>query len=69
MLVQKFFLITGNRDFLISHEFSRQTGVQILPELCPLIINGDKFLLTHGDLLCTQDVSYQFSEKIIRSFF
>ncbi len=65
----KIFLITGNRDFLISNDFSRQTGVRILPELCPLTINGNKFLLTHGDLLCTNDVSYQLFRKIIRSFF
>ena len=65
----KIFLITGNRDFLISRDFSRRTGVQILPDLYPLIINDDKFLLTHGDLLCTKDVSYQLFRKIIRSFF
>jgi len=65
----KIFLITGNRDFLISNEFSIQTGVQILPELCPLTINGNKYLLTHGDLLCTKDVSYQIFRKIVRNFF
>lgn len=64
----KIFLITGNRDFLIGDDFSRQTGVEILPELYPVIINDNKFLLTHGDLLCTKDFSYQIFRKIIRSF-
>ena len=64
----KIFLITGNRDFLIGDEFSRKTGVKILPELYPVIINDNKFLLTHGDLLCTKDFSYQIFRKIVRSF-
>ena len=65
----KLFVITGNRDFLISKDFSKLTGLQILPELYVVTINSEKFLLTHGDLLCTKDVSYQIFRKVIQNQF
>ena len=63
----KIFLITGNRDFLIGKKFFRTTGVQVLPELSTVKIEGEKILLTHGDLLCTKDISYQVFRRIIRN--
>lgn len=63
----KIFLITGNRDFLISKKFFRTTGVQTLPELSTVKIEGENILLTHGDLLCTKDISYQVFRRIIRN--
>ena len=63
----KIFLITGNRDFLIGKKFFRTTGVQTLPELSTVKIEGENILLTHGDLLCTKDISYQVFRRIIRN--
>ncbi len=53
------FLQVGNRDFLIAKQFSLQTGVQLLDDYAVIELNGVKTLLTHGDLLCTDDLAYQ----------
>jgi UDP-2,3-diacylglucosamine hydrolase len=60
------YLMHGNRDFLIGKTFFKATGCQYLKD--PSIINlyGTPTLLMHGDLLCTQDVSYQRFRKVIR---
>ncbi|WP_428355979.1 UDP-2,3-diacylglucosamine diphosphatase [Methyloprofundus sp.] len=53
------FYIHGNRDFLIGERFSQQTGVTLLDEYSVIDLYGAKTLLTHGDLLCTDDLPYQ----------
>lgn len=58
------FLLLGNRDFLIGHQFSKETGITLLDDFTVIELNGVKTLLTHGDLLCTDDLAYQaFREK------
>ena len=61
----KIFLMHGNRDFLVGKKFTKMTNIQILPENFILNINGTKILITHGDLLCTDDVDYQKFRKFI----
>ena len=53
------FYIHGNRDFLIGKRFSEQTGVILLDEYSVIDLYGIRTLLTHGDLLCTDDLPYQ----------
>jgi UDP-2,3-diacylglucosamine hydrolase len=53
------FLQTGNRDFLLGEQFCRETGVQLLGDYSIIDLCGVATLLTHGDLLCTDDVAYQ----------
>lgn len=53
------FYIHGNRDFLIGKRFSEQTGVTLLDEYSVIDLYGTRTLLTHGDLLCTDDLPYQ----------
>ncbi|GFO70937.1 UDP-2,3-diacylglucosamine hydrolase [Bathymodiolus japonicus methanotrophic gill symbiont] len=53
------FYIHGNRDFLIGKRFSKQTGVMLLDEYSVIDLYGTRTLLTHGDLLCTDDLHYQ----------
>lgn len=53
------FYIHGNRDFLIGQRFSEQTGVTLLDEYTVIDLYGIPTLLTHGDLLCTDDLPYQ----------
>ncbi len=53
------FYIHGNRDFLIGKRFSKQTGVTLLDEYSVIDLYGTSTLLTHGDLLCTDDLPYQ----------
>ncbi len=53
------FLQQGNRDFLMGKKFCLQTGITLLDEYAVIELNGEKTLLTHGDLLCTDDIPYQ----------
>lgn len=53
------FYIHGNRDFLIGKRFSEQTGITLLNEYSVIDLYGTSTLLTHGDLLCTDDLPYQ----------
>jgi len=63
----KIFLIHGNRDFLIGKKFSKITNIEILPENYILRLSNIKILITHGDLLCTDDIDYQRFRKFIRN--
>jgi len=53
------FYIHGNRDFLIGQRFSTETGVTLLDEYSVIDLYGTPTLLTHGDLLCSDDLPYQ----------
>jgi len=63
----KVFLMAGNRDFLLSREFEVETGCKLIKEPYILKHNTKKFLLIHGDSLCTDDVNYQKLKKILRN--
>lgn len=59
------YFIRGNRDFLISTEFAKQTGCEILEEPTVIDLYGTPTLLMHGDLLCTDDHDYlKFREQV-----
>lgn len=60
------YFIAGNRDFLIGEDFFRQTGVQKLPEIMPISLYGKHYLLSHGDEMCTADISYLRFRSVIR---
>lgn len=49
----------GNRDFLLGERFCRETGVTLLGDYAVIDLYGEPTLLTHGDLLCTDDTPYQ----------
>jgi UDP-2,3-diacylglucosamine hydrolase len=54
----------GNRDFLIGERFAQETGVILLNDYAVIDLKGERTLLTHGDLLCSDDLPYQaFREK------
>ena len=53
------YLQQGNRDFLLGKQFSEDTGVMLIDEYAVIDLYGTPTLLTHGDLLCTDDLSYQ----------
>lgn len=58
------YLQQGNRDFLLGEKFAKETGVILLDEYATINLQGVPTLLTHGDLLCTDDRAYQaFREK------
>lgn len=49
----------GNRDFLLGTDFARRSGMTLLDDPVVIDVHGKRVLLTHGDLLCTDDVAYQ----------
>lgn len=56
----------GNRDFLLGESFEVRTGVKLLPDPVVVDLHGVPTLLSHGDLLCTQDLPYQELRSIVR---
>jgi UDP-2,3-diacylglucosamine hydrolase len=63
----KVFVMIGNRDFLLSHNFEAETGCTLIKEPYELDHNSKKFLLIHGDSLCTDDINYQRLKKVLRN--
>ncbi len=55
----KVYFQRGNRDFLIGDRFAHETGVILLEDYVVIELEGEKTLLTHGDLLCSDDLAYQ----------
>jgi UDP-2,3-diacylglucosamine hydrolase len=53
------FLQQGNRDFLLGERFAQDTGVTLLDDYAVIDLYGTPTLITHGDLLCTDDLPYQ----------
>jgi UDP-2,3-diacylglucosamine hydrolase len=60
------FFLRGNRDFLVGERFAAETGVCLLEEHAILQIEGERVLVMHGDLLCTDDVEYQKFRRRVR---
>jgi UDP-2,3-diacylglucosamine hydrolase len=56
----------GNRDFLIGAQFAARTGCRLLPEYATIDVFGKRLLLTHGDLLCTDDTRYMTLRATVR---
>lgn len=52
------FLI-GNRDLLLGEKVLSRYGIDYMDEQTVKNIDGKKILLTHGHLLCTNDVTFQ----------
>lgn len=63
----KVFFIHGNRDFLISEQFSTATGIQLLKDPSEIKLYGKRILISHGDALCTDDTRYQSFRAQVRS--
>ena len=59
----KVFVMVGNRDFLLSRKFEVATDCKIIKEPYELNHNSKKYLLIHGDSLCTDDINYQKLKK------
>lgn len=55
----KIYYLHGNRDFLIGQSFIKKTGMTLLPDPSTVEITSKKWVLAHGDALCTADYGYQ----------
>lgn len=60
-------LMHGNRDFLIGPRFCSATGCQLLGDYERVDLYGSTVLLTHGDLLCTDDTRYMSLRGTLRN--
>ena len=60
-------LMHGNRDFLLGRRFCAATGTRLLGDYERITLNGQPVLLTHGDLLCTDDTRYMTLRAELRS--
>ena len=61
------FIMHGNRDFLMGEEFMATSGCRLLPDPTVLERAGQRFVLTHGDTLCTGDRTYRRFRGVARS--
>lgn len=53
------YVMHGNRDFLLGPRFLQRAGLQCLADPTVLVLGAQRLLLSHGDLLCLDDVDYQ----------
>lgn len=51
--------LPGNRDFLVGREMLDACGVTLLADPTLLTAWGSRWLLAHGDALCSADLAYQ----------
>jgi UDP-2,3-diacylglucosamine hydrolase len=62
----KTYYVHGNRDFLIGSRFLKKTGMTLLADPSLMDIAGEKYVICHGDSLCTADIGYQIFRGIVR---
>ena len=60
------FVMHGNRDLLMAHDFERAAGVRLLKDPTRLDLHGTPTLLMHGDSLCTDDTEYMTFRAQVR---
>jgi UDP-2,3-diacylglucosamine hydrolase len=60
------FFMHGNRDFLIGETFAQASGSRLLPDPCHTTLYGTPVLMSHGDILCTDDLAYQQFRQQVR---
>ena len=60
----KIHIMHGNRDFLIGDDFCQHSHVNLLHDPTSIHIADKAILLTHGDLLCTDDINYQQAREL-----
>lgn len=61
-------LFHGNRDFLLGRKEAARAGGRVTGEEEEQHLFGRRVLLLHGDSLCTLDVEYQKSKRLLRSW-
>ncbi len=57
----------GNRDFLLGAGFEARTGCELLPDPYVLHVGARRFVISHGDALCTRDAAYQRFRGVVRN--
>ncbi|HEY0963331.1 MAG TPA: UDP-2,3-diacylglucosamine diphosphatase [Pseudomonadales bacterium] len=60
------YLMHGNRDFLIGERWAQACGAKLIHEPYVLQNGNARFLLMHGDALCTRDTDYMAFRAMVR---
>lgn len=58
------YFMHGNRDFLVGKQFATETGVTLIDDPTVISLYGKRYLLMHGDSLCTLDKAHQRFRRI-----
>ncbi|MBE0474449.1 UDP-2,3-diacylglucosamine diphosphatase [Rhodoferax sp.] len=61
------YFMHGNRDFLLGDDFAKGCGMTLLTDPTVLDFDGQRWLLSHGDELCLDDVDYQQFRQQVRN--
>ena len=60
------FIMQGNRDFLMGPALMQACHATALPDPNVLDFAGERWLLSHGDALCVDDLDYQAFRQQVR---
>lgn len=61
------FFMHGNRDFLVGNDLMTACNTALLADPTVLSFNHQRWLLSHGDALCLDDVDYMQFRQQVRS--
>ena len=61
------YFIHGNRDFLVNAREARQLNCTLLPDCYYCERYGQRLLLTHGDIFCSNDLKYQAYQRKVNN--
>ena len=61
------FFMHGNRDFLVGNDLMMACSTTLLSDPAVLTFNQQRWLLSHGDALCLDDVDYIQFRQLVRS--
>jgi UDP-2,3-diacylglucosamine hydrolase len=64
---QRVFLMHGNRDPLLGHQFTNAAGATMLADPIIADVAGTPTALSHGDAWCTRDIAYQQFRAMVRN--
>lgn len=65
----KIYIMHGNRDFAIGKTFCKLAGCELLNDPSQVDFYQQPVLLSHGDIFCTKDISYQRTRRLLRNPF
>jgi UDP-2,3-diacylglucosamine hydrolase len=60
------YFMHGNRDFLLGSTALARCGMQPLSDPAVLVLDGHRYLLSHGDALCLADTDYLQFRALVR---
>lgn len=62
----KIYFMHGNRDFMVGNKLANDIGCEILDDPTVIHLYGQSILLSHGDVLCTEDTAYMKFRHYVR---